>query len=268
MKHLPHYLILLQLCLFSSSSSGQTNHGIEGTVIYRWHSDTAMMDSIFRQLQDKNPADFAMVGANLQRSEQIIRQLTFELLFTPTEAVWQIVEDAMAASEDAAGPYMMVKMRAGGNRIHYVNVTEKERLYEIKFGQSGGVVHVTTPYDKFTWQLTGRSKQVGKYTCREAKVEYVEGTGTNGKPITRSYIAWFTPQLPYPYGPAGIDGLPGLILELYFDERAITGYRAESIDIEQVAHPSLPALQKPMQVMTEDEINQAAGTRMRRMSDN
>ena len=253
--------------LAGNSVFGQSDLTIQGTVVYHWHSDTAMMDSIFNQMREENPANFAAFGADLEKSEQIIRQLAFELHFTSTEAVWQLVEDAMAASELHGGAYGMAKSRAGGNIVHYVNTTEGRRLYETKFGQSGGVVHVTTPYDKFTWKLTGRSKRIGKYLCREAKVKFTEGN-RNGKPIDRSYIAWFTPQLPYPYGPAGIDGLPGLILELYFDERAIIGYRAESIDIEQVAHPSLPALQKPMQVMTAEELDQASGTRMRRVTDN
>ena len=267
MQHPPYLILLLILWLPVGYVGGQSTQGFEGTVVYRWHSDTAMMDSIFTQMREENPANFARFGADLEKSEQIIRQLTFELHFTPTEAVWQIVEDAMAVTEDDASPYGMAKTRAGGNKVHYVNTTEAKRLYETKFGQSGGVVHVTSPYDKFAWELTGRSKRIGKYLCREAKVKFTEGS-RNGKPIDRSYIAWFTPQLPYPYGPAGIDGLPGLILELYFDERAIIGYRADSIDIEQVTHPSLPALQKPMQVLTVEELNQASDIRMRRVTDN
>lgn len=47
------------------------------------------------------------------------------------------------------------------------------------------------------------------YDCRKATVEF-DG---------RSYTAWFTPEIPLPFGPYKFGGLPGLILELEDDER-------------------------------------------------
>lgn len=47
------------------------------------------------------------------------------------------------------------------------------------------------------------------YNCRKATVEFAG----------RSYTAWFTPEIPLPFGPYKFGGLPGLILKLEDAER-------------------------------------------------
>lgn len=47
------------------------------------------------------------------------------------------------------------------------------------------------------------------YDCRKATVEFAG----------RNYTAWFTPEIPLPFGPYKFGGLPGLILKLEDDER-------------------------------------------------
>lgn len=47
------------------------------------------------------------------------------------------------------------------------------------------------------------------YDCRKATVEFAG----------RSYTAWFTPEIPLPFGPYKFGGLPGLILKLEDAER-------------------------------------------------
>jgi len=62
------------------------------------------------------------------------------------------------------------------------------------------------------WQLTNEKKQIEDYTCYKAiLLEFNENTQRNTETI-----AWFTPDIPAPYGPIGYGGLPGLILELTY----------------------------------------------------
>ncbi len=62
------------------------------------------------------------------------------------------------------------------------------------------------------------------YDCRKATVEFAG----------RSYTAWFTPEIPLPFGPYKFGGLPGLILKLEDAERQ---YIWEAVGFERANAP-------------------------------
>lgn len=53
------------------------------------------------------------------------------------------------------------------------------------------------------WILSNEKKKIDTFNCQKATTIF------NG----RTWIAWFTLDIPYPYGPWKLHGLPGLILE-------------------------------------------------------
>jgi GLPGLI family protein len=62
------------------------------------------------------------------------------------------------------------------------------------------------------WVLTTETKLIDEKTCYKATTTYY---GKNSlKEFSYPIIAWYCPEIPLPYGPAGFGGLPGLILEL------------------------------------------------------
>lgn len=63
---------------------------------------------------------------------------------------------------------------------------------------------------KWNWKLLGETKKIGKFNCQSASIRFRQ----------RNYIAWFTTEIPVPFGPNKFKGLPGLILEIYDDEKS------------------------------------------------
>ncbi|WP_310557213.1 GLPGLI family protein [Flavobacterium sp.] len=55
------------------------------------------------------------------------------------------------------------------------------------------------------WKLLAETKKIGNFECHKAKA-FFRG---------REYTAWYTNEIPVPFGPWKLQGLPGLILEAY-----------------------------------------------------
>lgn len=70
----------------------------------------------------------------------------------------------------------------------------------------------------FDWKITQESKSIAGYKSYKAEA-WFRG---------RKWIAWFTPELNYSFGPWKLYGLPGLILEAY-DETRRYSFSAEQI---------------------------------------
>lgn len=82
---------------------------------------------------------------------------------------------------------------------------------------------------KIDWTIEDSTKSIGGYICQKA-------TGiSQGRP----YVAWFTTDLPYNYGPRKLSGLPGLILEAYdITERIVYTFKQYSEKIgKEIGQP-------------------------------
>ncbi len=65
---------------------------------------------------------------------------------------------------------------------------------------------------KIAWKLfPNQKKKIAGFTCYKAEGDF----------RGRHYVAWYCPDLPYPYGPWKLHGLPGLILEAYDSKRKV-----------------------------------------------
>lgn len=72
-------------------------------------------------------------------------------------------------------------------------------------------------YDVFEtpkWTLTEDEKKISGYNCIKAFTHF----------RGRNFTAWFTPEIPVNFGPWKFRGLPGLILEIYDEEKNFTWY--------------------------------------------
>lgn len=86
-------------------------------------------------------------------------------------------------------------------------------------GTTSGRLYVTVPisnkifkYEEvndIAWNLSNEFKVIGKYKCQKATT----------KKYGRIWIAWFTEEIPFPFGPYKFSKLPGLILEIYDDKK-------------------------------------------------
>ena len=100
----------------------------------------------------------------------------------------------------------------------YINF-KTDSLYQSKYGiMKPNSSQVTTfilveKKPVMNWKVTKESQKILGYSCYKATTKF----------RGREYIAWFTPDIPYNFGPWKLGGLPGLILKVendYFDYEA------------------------------------------------
>ena len=78
---------------------------------------------------------------------------------------------------------------------------KKELLFFDAIGKN--IVIVKDTYTDLKWTISKESKQIAGYNCIKATTVY----------RGREWEAWFTPDVPVPFGPWKLHGLPGLILQ-------------------------------------------------------
>jgi GLPGLI family protein len=88
----------------------------------------------------------------------------------------------------------------------------------------------------YKWKILSEIRDIQGYICMSA-----ETTDTlKGQRV----VAWFTTELPLPYGPEQYGGLPGIILELDIDQGAVL-ITATQVDRKALeASPTLPKRKK------------------------
>lgn len=89
---------------------------------------------------------------------------------------------------------------------YYVN-SEKIVQKKNSFGEDF-LVSIPKP----SWDITSNSKKIDNYTCYKATT--IRKIKTPKGDFDQIITAWFTPELPFNYGPKEFQGLPGLIIHL------------------------------------------------------
>lgn len=99
------------------------------------------------------------------------------------------------------------------NKIYYKNIETKEKFYFDDSSFDGKYI-VELPYDQYKWNITNESKTINGYLCYKATTTYEDiYNPITKRTLTFTPTVWFTPSIPSSFGPRGLDGLPGLVLE-------------------------------------------------------
>jgi len=94
------------------------------------------------------------------------------------------------------------------------------------------------------WKMGSEQKKIGSFKCQKATTRF----------RGRNYTAWFTPEIPIPNGPWKLQGLPGLILEAYDNQREIQFlFTSVAIPCDQL--PEITAPKKGLKASFEDYKN-------------
>ena len=139
------------------------------------------------------------------------------LVFEPTTAHFVTAKDSLGLSNNTVnvnngnGDQLIVeavnfsdvqKTRKHGLQV-YINKRTDSMYSTNAFTLTKDILHTKETLPKLQWQLTNDTKTIGSFKCLKATTTF----------RGRDYTCWYTTQIPLPYGPWKLQGLPGMILE-------------------------------------------------------
>ena len=140
-------------------------------------------------------------------SSQTVKQV---LYFNENQALFknddnQKTEDTMEGGSEESGVQFRMDFQMPE---HIVFCDLKEGKITEKQDFMGKTFLIKGEMKKYKWKMTGEQKKILDYPCMKATYE---------KDSTM-VVAWFTPQIPVSAGPSRYTGLPGMILEMEFND--------------------------------------------------
>jgi GLPGLI family protein len=227
MKNLSKFCFLL----FSATLFGQDFYGkVEYQTIQNKSKKEAV--SISKE-SEKESAEDAIAGIDKEAFEEAMKkafQKNYLLTFNKNEALFEEVVALEKPKPGQGGVSVSISMSGDGDK--YMNTKDKISYTEEDIFGYEFVIKDSLP--KIDWQITTETKIIGDYNC--VKATYIEpvskndleayeryqGKINNGKttlfqmkkPEPQTITAWYTSEIPVSFGPNGVWGLPGLILQL------------------------------------------------------
>ena len=143
---------------------------------------------------------------NLSLGVPVVRY--WSLFFDKSNSLY--IEDKTKTKKEnniKTNDYMIIKSDI--TDFYIASLEKNELLSQKKVAVKPYIVREEIPQIK--WTLFEESKKIGNFTCQKAQ----------GNFRGRSYIAWFTSEIPINLAPWKLNGLPGAILEFYDTTRQI-----------------------------------------------
>lgn len=189
-------IIFLSFVLTYSISIAQTNGGkiTYGENMISMPIDTSKIKSKevkFVIVNQMNAIKKALSGDNE----------LYTLKFNLTKSTFE----AISLLENDANPNLS---RAISKGVYFTNLNEKINIRQLDAYDN--VYLIKEELTERVWNISKETKKIGKYLCYKATTEI-----KNKKGIKTIITAWFTPDIPFSFGPKNYSGLPGLILSLY-----------------------------------------------------
>lgn len=229
MKNLPKFCFLL----FSATLFGQDFYGkVEYQTIQNKSKKEAV--SVSKE-SEKEAAEDAIAGIDKEAFEEAMKkafQKNYLLTFNKTEALFEEVVALEKPIPGQGGVSFSVSVSMSGDGDKYMNTKDKISYTEEDIFGDEFVIKDSLP--KIAWQITNETKIIGDYNC--VKATYIEPVSKNDleaynrqqekikngkttlfemkKPEPKTITAWYTSEIPVSFGPNGVWGLPGLILQL------------------------------------------------------
>jgi GLPGLI family protein len=192
--------LIITLCLINNTLF----FGQSGIVTYK---NTLTPPENLDELKKSNPESYKKANFMLSKMKAYTETLTYTLEFNQVKSKFY-TNPALTSDNNKMGSMFF-------NSTEYYFVQPDNKRFENKEINGTDILVQEVP---IKWNISNETKTIKGYKCQKAEAIQLfysvdRETGkikTKEQPIE----AWFTADIPFPFGPENYGGLPGLILEL------------------------------------------------------
>jgi GLPGLI family protein len=144
---------------------------------------------------------------------KFFKGVEYKLLGNYKEAEFKLINKIIDESYIRNRRYIA---KVGGEGIYYSNIKNKEKVHNFYVSSINENINIKEPFIK-NWKLLKEERKIANYNCKKAV--YFKKIKFKGikETISIKYTVWFTLELPFSFGPFNLNGLPGLILAVEFE---------------------------------------------------
>lgn len=239
-----YYISILIVLLIISNNYSQSNNFM---ATYKVNYTMVNYDSILNSMKEKSKGFMEMVKKDIIETKSSIKELekiNFILKYNKNESFYY-QEKTIFVNEKGMRKFFPLLGIKDDREVY----TNKDKIYMNlnAFGEDFNL-----EIGKVKWEITNETKKIGKFNCYKANGLFEKTSFINRK--DKNIIAWFTPELPFNFGPKYYNGLPGLIIKLKEGKRITYTLK----EIERVNNQKI-SFQKKGKEITSSELRVMAG---------
>ncbi len=164
---------------------------------------------IFEDNNSKNREVQVATKRIMDEVSKDLEEINFELKIEDFKSEFSV--ERRLSLEDT--PTVKYAISMGDSRgVFYSNLNTRTIVRSGEF--FGQVFNIRSSLDSLKWNLKSEHKYIGKYKCFKAEsIKVIKNSKGTFKHIVE---AWYAPDIPLNFGPVSYGGLPGLILEVKY----------------------------------------------------
>lgn len=216
--------VFLLVCLCNSDINSQVKKGV---VIYKQRLSD---NEVYRTDSIKNENLRGKISTFNDILKTNSGKLQYDLTFKDNESYFRRRKTVGENNREFA------ILLTEGNHEYYQDILNKKRIQKLNAFGEEFIIQTDMVHE---WKLLNEVKKIDGYLCYKA-IRFLRRK--NQKDIIKKLVvAWYTPSIPFNFGPKGYGGLPGLILELnegklqYYVDQIIINPK-EIIEIKKPIH--------------------------------
>jgi GLPGLI family protein len=199
-----YYISILIAILIIGNNYSQNNNFI---ATYKINYTMVNYDSILNTMKEKSKGFMEMVKKDIIETKASIKELgkiNFILKYNKDASIYHQQKTIFVNERGMRKLFPLLNIK--DDREIYTN-KDKIHVNLNAFGENFNL-----EIGRVKWQITNETKKIGKFNCYKAIGLFERSSYINKK--DEKIIAWFTPEIPFNFGPKYYSGLPGLIIKL------------------------------------------------------